>query len=78
MAQLTIYLDAETQRKVEIAARREAVSLSSWAREHLTKAAESETASAWDHLAAFAGTLDDTFEIPTRESGHRPVPNLES
>jgi predicted transcriptional regulator len=78
MAQLTIYLDPETQRKVENAARRESLSLSRWAREHLAKAAESETASAWDHLSAFSGTLDDGFEIPSRESSHRPVPSLDS
>lgn len=78
MSQLTIYLDPETQRKVEIAARRESVSLSRWAREHLAKAAEAETASAWDHLAAFSGMIDDSFEIPAREATHRPVPSLES
>ncbi len=77
MPQLTIYLDPETQRKVETAARRESVSLSRWAREHLAKAAEAESASAWDHLEKFSGTTDDTFEPPARQLHHRPVPDLE-
>jgi len=77
MSQLTIYLDPETQRKVEIAARRESVSLSRWAREHLAKAAEAEFASAWDHLSAFSGTIDETFEAPSRENNHRSVPNFD-
>jgi hypothetical protein len=78
MSQLTIYLDPETQRKVEIAARRESVSLSRWAREHLAKAADAESASAWDHLSTFSGTIDETFEVPPREKDHRPVPNFDS
>ncbi len=78
MSQLTIYLDSETQRKVELAARRESVSLSRWAREHLTKAAETETASAWDHLSTFSEVADETFEIPARATSHRAVPGLES
>lgn len=77
MSQLTIYLDPETQRKVEIAARRESVSLSRWAREHLARAADAEAASAWDHLAGFSGTIDDSFEIPARAATQRPVPSLE-
>ncbi|MEO8614000.1 MAG: hypothetical protein ABI600_02580 [Luteolibacter sp.] len=78
MSQLTIYLDPETQRKVEMAARRESLSLSRWAREHLAKAAETAEASAWDHMAAFAGTTDEPFEIPLRDPHHREISNLES
>jgi len=77
MPQLTIYLDLETQRQVELAARREAVSLSRWARKHLAMAATAETASAWEHLAGFAGTVDETFTPPGRASTQRPVPDLE-
>jgi len=76
MAQLTIYLDEETQRKVEDAARRESISLSRWAREHLLKAAESETASAWGHLSRFSGCVDETFQPPARGKNHREVPEL--
>lgn len=78
MPQLTIYLDPETQRKVEIAAKRESVSLSRWAREHLAKAADAESSSAWDHLAGFSGSVDDSFAPPARDSTHRPVPDLDS
>ena len=78
MAQLSLYLDPETHRKVEAAARRESVSLSRWAREHLAKAADASAASAWDHVAGFAGTADESFQVPTRESSHREIPALES
>ena len=77
MAQLTIYLDADTQKKVEAAARRESVSLSRWARDHLARAADQDGASAWSHLSAFTGTVDNSFAIPKRERGHRAIPNLE-
>lgn len=43
MAQLTIYLDAEAERLIERAAKRESVSLSRWAREKLVLAAGAET-----------------------------------
>lgn len=77
MAQLTIYLDAHTQKKVEAAARRESVSLSSWARKHLASAADQDDSSAWSHLSAFVGTIDKSFAIPKRERSHRSIPNLE-
>jgi plasmid stability protein len=79
MAQLTIYLDPETQRKVTAAAKREKRSMSAWAREQLTKAAEGSSGSAWDHLRAFAGTFvgADAFEPPPRSKVHRPIPPLE-
>jgi hypothetical protein len=77
MAQLTIYLDADTQKKVEAAARRESVSLSRWARDHLARAADQDVASAWNHLSAFTGTVDKSFAIPKRELSHRAIPKLE-
>jgi hypothetical protein len=77
MAQLTIYLDADTQKKVEAAARRESISLSRWARDHLARAADQDSASAWNHLSTFAGTIDKSFAIPKRERDHRAIPNLE-
>jgi len=40
MAQLTIYLDQESQALVESAAMREGSSLSRWARKHLVAAAK--------------------------------------
>ena len=77
MPQLTIYLDPATQRQVELAARREAISLSRWARKHLAMAAAAESASAWDHLAGFSGTVDDSFVPPARDTSQRPVPDLD-
>ena len=77
MPQLTIYLDLVTQRQVELAARREAISLSRWARKHLAMAAAAESASAWDHLAGFSGTMDASFVPPARDTTQRPVPDLE-
>lgn len=77
MPQLTIYLDSVTQRQVELAARREAVSLSRWARKHLAIAAAAESASAWDHLAGFSETVDDSFAPAARETTHRLVPDLD-
>ncbi|MEN9535280.1 MAG: hypothetical protein RLY69_267 [Verrucomicrobiota bacterium] len=77
MAQLTIYLDANTQKKVEAAARRESISLSRWARDHLARAADQDVAPAWNHLSTFAGTVDKSFATPKRERNHRAIPNLE-
>lgn len=77
VAQLTIYLDDETHRRVEAAAKRDSVSLSRWAREHLARAAEESSGSAWDHLSAFAGSVGDDFELPERAKDLRPVPDFE-
>ena len=77
MSQLTIYIDSETRRKLTLAARREAVSLSSWARKHLAKAAEESEATAWDHMALFARASGDDFKPPARDNTHRPVPDFE-
>ncbi len=76
MSQLTIYLDSETQRKLTLAAKREAISLSSWARKHLAKAADESESTAWDHISIFTGVAGDDFEPPTRETQHRAIPNL--
>ena len=76
MGQLTIYLDSKTQKKLEAAAKRKAVSLSGWAREHLAKAADEDLGTAWDHLAAFAGSAGEDFAPPSRMGESRPVPEL--
>ncbi|MES2981233.1 MAG: hypothetical protein V4727_02880 [Verrucomicrobiota bacterium] len=76
MSQLTIYLDSETQRKLTLAAKREAISLSSWARKHLAKAADVSESTAWDHISLFTGVAENDFEPPTRETTHRSVPEL--
>lgn len=79
MAQLTIYLDPETQRKVTAAAKREKQSMSAWARAQLSKAAEAASGSAWDHLSKFAGTFvgDMAYEPPPRSKKHRPIPSFD-
>jgi hypothetical protein len=76
MAQLTIYLDPETQRKVTAAAKREQQSMSAWARAQLSKAADDRPLSAGEHLRKFAGTFKD-FEAPPRDPRHRPIPSLD-
>lgn len=76
MSQLTIYLDSETQKKVQAAAQRESVSLSRWARTHLAQAADAASASAWDHLAEFSGAADESFAPPARNPQQREVPPL--
>lgn len=63
MAQLTIYLDAKSGRLIERAAKREALSLSRWAREKLVLAAG---APAWPRgYASVLGSISDTsFQAP--------------
>jgi len=63
MAQLTIYLDANSSGLIEAAAKREALSLSRWAREKLVLAAGSP---AWPKgYASVLGSIsDDTFRVP--------------
>ncbi len=78
MPQLTIYLDSVTQRNLTLAAKREAISLSSWARKHLAKAAHESESTAWDHLSLFTKSAGTDFEPAARESSHRSIPNLEA
>ena len=63
MAQLTIYLDAEAEKLIERAAKREAVSLSRWAREKLVRAAGGAT---WpEGYEAIIGSITDpSFRAP--------------
>jgi len=63
MAQMTIYLDEETQKAVESAAARSSVSVSRWARERLKEAAGREFGKG--SLDEFFGCIEDTsFEAP--------------
>ncbi len=68
MAQLTIYLDAKSGRLIERAAKREALSLSRWAREKLVLAAG---APAWpEGYASVLGSVSDTsFHAPADGEG---------
>ena len=63
MAQMTIYIDGATQKAVEAAAAREAVSISRWARERLQEAAK--RGSGKGSLDVFYGCIpDDSFCAP--------------
>ena len=65
MAQMTIYIDAATQKAVEAAAAREAVSISRWARERLLEAARREQGKG--SLDVFYGCIaDDSFLEPDK------------
>ena len=67
MASLTIYLDRDTLKEVEAAAKREGKSVSGWAREHLAEA--SRTTKGWpdsyfETIADFGGTeLEEPPEV---------------
>ncbi|MFZ4779536.1 MAG: hypothetical protein ACOYM3_29590 [Terrimicrobiaceae bacterium] len=63
MAQMTIYIDGATQKAVEAAAAREAVSISRWARERLKEAAAREHGKG--SLDVFYGCIEDgSFRAP--------------
>ena len=69
MASLTIYLDKDTLMAVEKAARREAKSVSKWAREHLAEASSEKVGwpdGYFEAIAAFGGT---EIEIPPEVEG---------
>jgi len=56
MGQVTIYLDAKTEKKARAAARSEGVSLSKWVVERIERSARSE----WPaHFRALAGAWPD-------------------
>lgn len=69
MPQLNIYLDADSERLIERAAKRESTSLSRWAREKLLAAAGSPS---WpeDYAAALGSISDPSFVAPTEPEGH--------
>jgi hypothetical protein len=62
MSQLTIYLDEESLSRVKTAAERERLSVSKWARQKLTEAANR----AWpeDYFELFGALRDTEFERP--------------
>ncbi|MBE2202999.1 MAG: toxin-antitoxin system, antitoxin component [Chthoniobacterales bacterium] len=70
MAQLTIYLDAKSEGLIERAAKREALSLSRWAREKLILAAGAPT---WpEGYASVLGSIsDESFQAPPRREEKR-------
>jgi hypothetical protein len=65
MPQLNIYLDAESERLIESAAKRDSRSLSRWAREKLLLAAGSPV---WpEHYASVVGSINDPSFVPPAE-----------
>jgi len=62
MAQLTIYLDETTQAKAKLAAKRANCSLSRWAREQLSAAADAGRAWPEGYFALFGSIEDTTFK----------------
>lgn len=77
MATMTIYLDDETLARVEKAARRENLSLSRWAREHLSEAATERPAWPEDYFNLFGALDDDTFEAPPELAPADDAPRLD-
>ena len=67
MASLTIYLDKDTLKAVEKAARKESKSVSSWAREHLAQASQEEVGwpeGYFETIAGFGGTeIEEPSEV---------------
>ena len=64
MASLTIYLDKDTLTAVEKAARREAKSVSSWAREHLAEASQENVGWPEGYFEAIEGFGGTEIEVP--------------
>ena len=57
MAQLTVYIDDETRRRIEIAAKRADTSVSQWVKRRLTNALQTEWPDDYfDLLGALSGT----------------------
>ncbi|MEO0509701.1 MAG: hypothetical protein AAF065_07570 [Verrucomicrobiota bacterium] len=62
MAQLTIYIDEETQAKAKLAAKRANRSLSSWACEQLSAAADDGQIWPEDYFSLFGSIKDPEFK----------------
>jgi hypothetical protein len=62
MPQLSLYLDKETLKKIEIAAKKEKVSISQWVKGKIQNSFEKK----WpDHFFELYGSIDDvSFEKP--------------
>ena len=67
MGQLTIYLDSETERKMEKMVKKRGVSKSKW----ISQLIKEKTANTWpDHVAQLAGAWAD---FPTIEEIRKPA-----
>ena len=70
MAQITVYLDRETEKKARSAARRSGKSLSAWLRKIIETVPEGEWPAGFEQL--FGSIDDDQFVAPKRAKA-RPV-----
>ena len=66
MPQLNIYLDEKTQAKARRAAKRAGCSLSSWARQQLSTAADEGKQWPEGYFDLFGSITDDSFVAPER------------
>lgn len=62
MSQLTVYIDEETRKKIEVASKRANLSVSKWVKLKLTHAIENE----WpeDYFELFGSLSDDELSRP--------------
>lgn len=68
MPQLTIYLDERTQLKARRAAKRAGRSVSAWAREQLSAAADAGEQWPEGYAGLFGSITDPSFVVPERPS----------
>ena len=65
MPQVSLYIDQNTLKKLEIAAKREKVSISHWVKERI----ETSLSTDWpkDFFDLWGSVQDDTFRAPSRQ-----------
>ncbi len=75
MSQLTIYLDKDTAKRLAEAARRDGVSVSRWARDHLKSALDR----GWprEFFELFGSITDEAFQRPDQPSPEDDAPREE-
>ena len=71
MAQLTVYIDDETRRRIELAARRANTSVSQWVKERLSSALETEWPRGYFDL--FGALKDADLERPAQPGSAEDV-----
>lgn len=64
MPQLSLYVNSNTLKKVESAAKRENVSISQWVRVKIEKSIEKNWAD--DYFSLFGSITDETFQPPAK------------
>ena len=64
MPQLSLYVNSNTLKKVEYAAKRENISISQWVRVKIEKSFEKTWAE--DYFSLFGSISDETFQAPVK------------